>query len=410
MRTHVHRSKRDRRHRQRGVALVFATFAIAALLVALTGALVTGAANSKASWNYKAATQAHFIAESGISDALQNINATGVIHYQNNVVTPWSTRWPVSYFPKTFPTLNGYTYTVTTAAGVANPKDTGRLVANVTGPDGVTNTVVANLIRSDQPSTAPGAIYLATDGITNSTFNGNNFVIDGNDHLLSGGIGPAPAVPGISTRSDSNTQEALSSLNAAQLGNVQGMGYQAGPPEVASVATSASAPTVSQMNSFVQSLQQEAVNQGWPPCPCTQLNNSCGCPDGDAYATPPQCKISQYGDPDNPGTFQVKNTGNIDGCGVMIVYGNLDVQGTVNFAGLVLVMGQITVTGDAQVFGSVWTQGLNLNVGGTAEIYHSSEALTLANTVYTGGGIPTPMHMTSLADCADLGAGVGGCP
>ena len=55
------------RRAERGVAIVFVTFAIAALLVAISGALVTGAANSRATSNYKGASQIHFVAESGIS-------------------------------------------------------------------------------------------------------------------------------------------------------------------------------------------------------------------------------------------------------------------------------------------------------------------------------------------------------
>src|SRR6185436_10399080 len=123
---------------ERGVGLVLAIFTIAALLVAITGALMTGASNSKAAWNYKGASQVHFVAEAGLSDALQNINATGAIHYQNDVVTPWTSRWPNAYFPRSFSTLPGYTYTVTTVAG-ANPQNNGRLVSTAIGPDGVTN-------------------------------------------------------------------------------------------------------------------------------------------------------------------------------------------------------------------------------------------------------------------------------
>ena len=44
------------------------------------------------------------------------------------------------------------------------------------------------------------------DGHTNSTFNGNGFRIDGNDHLLAGGLAnPNHPIPGISTRNDTNS-------------------------------------------------------------------------------------------------------------------------------------------------------------------------------------------------------------
>src|SRR5262245_48501691 len=127
MSTQRHTLKRKTRRGERGIALIFATFAIAALLVAIAGALVAGSANSRAAVNYTGASQAHFAAEAGISDALQRINiaggsGNGILNYQTEVVANWSnnTLWPTDYWPKqlggTFP-LSGYSYTVTTAAG-----------------------------------------------------------------------------------------------------------------------------------------------------------------------------------------------------------------------------------------------------------------------------------------------------
>ena len=179
-----------RRAREKGIALVIAVFTIAALLVAITGALVTSSANSKAAWNYKAASQAHFVAESGISHALQTINAIGAVNYNNEIVQNWSTMFGTA--AKTFnpsnpndgsgPGVSGYTYTVTNTAG-AIPASSGRLVATATQRDSsnniiATNTVVANIVRDNNPSTAPGAIYLATDSNSNATFTGNSFAVE----------------------------------------------------------------------------------------------------------------------------------------------------------------------------------------------------------------------------------------
>jgi cytoskeletal protein CcmA (bactofilin family) len=108
--------------------------------------------------------------------------------------------------------------------------------------------------------------------------------------------------------------------------------------------------------------------------------------------------------------LQVKNNGNVDGCGVMIVNGNFDIQGNVSFRGLIIVKGTLTVTGSALVYGSVWTEGLAMDVGGNGQVYYSSQAMQLANNVFPTGAIPAPMKISSLADCADLGSGVGGCP
>ena len=401
----IRRNRTGRRARQRGMSLVFAVFTIAALLVAITGALVTSSANNKAAWNYKAASQAHFVAESGISHALQTINAIGCVNYNNEIVNTWGTMYGTT--AKTFNStaVPGYRYTVTNAAG-ATPASTGRLVATATQLDVnnnvmATNTVVANIVRDNNPSTAPGAIYLATDSPTNSVFIGQSFTVDGNDHTLSGGPGTGISIPGISTRNATNTSETVTSLNGGQIDNVLGYGFEAGPPVVPSVSTSPSAPTIAQINQMVADMS--VTN-----CPCQHVNNSCTCNFGNPYTTPnPTCTVTQFG---NGTTSEIKNNGNVDGCGVMIVDGNLDIQGDVLFRGLIIVKGALTVTGSALIYGSVWAQGVNLNVGGNGQVYFSSQAMQLANNVFPTGTINAPMKIATMADCAELGSGLGGCP
>ena len=404
MRTPLRRDHRNNslphRYRERGIALVFALFTIAAMLVAITGALITGASNSKAASNYKGAAQVHFVAEAGLSDALQNINATGVIHYTSDVVNGWSSRFGTNVRP--FAPLSGYSYSVTTAAGT-NAQNTGRLVSTATGPDGVRNVVVANLVRSDKPSVAPGAIYLATDLSTNATFNGDAFLVDGNDHNFTGGAGVGLPVPGITTRNATNTTEAVTSLTTGENDNVKGYGYQVGPPIVPSIATSSSAPTIAQLNQFVIDLEAATGES----CKCNTYNNGCINKMENAAA----CQTGTVSSPKV--TWFDSSTsvnGNLDGAGVLIVEGDLNVNGTADYKGLLIVKGKLIVDGNATIYGSVWAEGVNMTVGGSAIVYNSSQALTLANSVVPAGAIMTPMTMTSLADCSDTGPGVGGCP
>src|SRR5262245_55796087 len=145
------------RRSQRGVALVFVTFAIAALLVAASGALVTGAANSRATSNYKGASQIHFVAESGISHAVQNINATGTTHFKDQIVDQWANRFGND--AKSMAPMSGFTYTVTVEQNAANPSFRGRIISTATGPDNYKNTVVATVVRTNDLATAPGAVY-----------------------------------------------------------------------------------------------------------------------------------------------------------------------------------------------------------------------------------------------------------
>src|SRR5262249_1813382 len=152
--------------------------------------------------------------------------------------------------------------------------------------------------------------------------------------------GTGISIPGISTRNATNTSETVSSLTNGELDNVQGYGYQDGPPRVPSITTSPSAPTVGQINSMITDMTTT-------PCDCTQVNPSCGCTTvnnnvhtfGDPYSNPPACVAVQFGSINNPINVQVKNNGNIDGCGVMIINGNLDIQGNVTFRGLIIVKG-----------------------------------------------------------------------
>src|SRR5207249_5007645 len=83
--------------------------------------------------------------------------------------------------------------------------------------------------------------------------------------------------------------------------------------------------------------------------------------------------------------------GNASGAGIMIVEGNLTIQGNFHFNGLIIVRGttQVTeVTGNATVYGSIWTEDIQLEVSGSALVNYSSQALALANLVSGGAGLP----------------------
>src|SRR5262249_40516197 len=156
---------------------------------------------------------------------------------------------------------------------------------------------------------------------------------------------------------------------------------------------------VTQINQMVTDMNSAGTTV---PCGCTQVNNSCACNYGSPYSTPPVCQVTAFGANQD---IQIKNTGNVDGCGVMIVNGNLDLHGTTTFRGLIIVKGTLSVSGNALVYGSVWTEGVNMTVGGNGQIYYSSQAMQLANTVYPTGTIASPMKLYSMADCAELGSG-----
>jgi hypothetical protein len=393
-----------KRAREQGIALVMALFAVTALLMGAASALLVGMSNIRTARNARGASQVHYASESGITDALQAINAVGVVNFQNDVVGQWPTLFGAQ--ARTF-ALSGFTYTVSATANAGNPANVGRLLAVATGPEGVSNATVANVLRSNIPSTSPGAIYLATDQPTDATFNGNAFLVDGNDHNYTGGAGPNPPVPAISTRNATNTSETVASLSSQQDDNVLGAGFSAGPPMVPSVSTSGWAPTTAEMNQMITDLLAKpgvVTNTG------TQINGN------STFGTTDAPQITYF---NANGGVTIKGNGNASGAGIMVVDGDLTIQGTFKFKGLVLVRGRTNVqsdpsltdvTGNATVYGAVWTQDVNLVVGGSALVLYSSQALALANQVGGGGALPAPLVVTSLVDCGLLPPATGGCP
>jgi hypothetical protein len=398
------------RPRERGIVMAIALFALATLVIAVATSFFVGDSTILSTRNYRATTEVHFVGESAISQALQVVNGPGVVNFQNDVYNRWGATWGSG--TRGFAAAAGYTYRVSPILDGGDPVNLGRFVATADGPEGAHNVVVAAVVRSDIPSTAPGAIYLATNDPTNSNFNGNSFGIDGNDRNYTGGNGPGGPVPGISTRTDANTQEAITSLDAAQKDDVTGLGFSAGPPVVSSVWTSPAAPSVDQVNQIVDDLlarPHTTITDG-NVNDSTDLPGWCKGGGGDCTPTP----AITYFDPGGP--TSIKGNGNVAGSGIMIVEGDLTIQGTLDFKGLIIVRGRTRIAGDTEVtgharlWGSLWTDDINLVVGGDAFVQYSTQALQLANLVAGGNALPAPLKVTSLADCALVPAGTNGCP
>lgn len=388
-----------RRRGERGLALVIALFSMAVLLMMAGSSLLVGGTELRATRNYRRAGQVRFAAEAGISHVVQVVNGPGILHFQNDVVSPWSTVFGTG--SRNFAALNGFTYSVSAVADPADPSQRGWFVSRASGPDGARSTVVARINRSNIPTEAPGAIYLAEEDTTDADFNGNTFLIDGNDRNYTGGAGPGTAVPGLSTRNDTNTQEAINSLSASQLDNITGMGFNPGPPVTTSVLTSPAAPTVDQLN-------QMAVDLLLRP---HVTNNTSQITGNAIFGTTAAPQITYF-----PQSTEIKGTGTASGAGILIVDGDLTIKGTLDFKGLIIVRGRTQVIGDTEVtgtatlYGSLWTNDINLVVGGSALVQYSTQALALANMVGGGAALPSPIRVTALIDCGIVPSGTNGCP
>ena len=402
MSPHTRSARRAPRPAESGIALVLALFAMTTLLVVAASALLVGSADIRATRNYREASQVHFVAESAIAHAMQVVNGPGVVNFQNDVVTPWPTLFGSAAL--TFGPVGGYAYTVSAVSDPTDPVNWGRFVATATGPEGVRNVVAARVNRSNIPTAAPGAIYLSQDGRTDSTFNGDGFKIDGNDHLYTGGLAsPNHPVPGLSTRNDTNTQEAINSLTSGQRDDVLGLGFIAGSPAVPSILTSPVAPSVAQLNQFAADLVAR---------PGVVIINDSSIHGNTTFGTETEPQITYF---NNSGGVVMGN-GNASGAGIMIVEGDLTIQGSLDFKGLVIVRGRTRVdgtttdSGNATLYGSLLTNDVNLTVGGSVLVNYSSQALGLANQASGGMALPAPVQLASLIDCSQAVAGTAGCP
>jgi hypothetical protein len=114
------------------------------------------------------------------------------------------------------------------AADPYHPADVNRavLTATGTGSDNSLRSVKAFVIKSDIPNAPPARSIWRPTNNTNATFNGNNFGINGNDvELYQRAARNGGRRAGLTTRTETNAQEARNSLNTAQKNNVQGLGY-----------------------------------------------------------------------------------------------------------------------------------------------------------------------------------------
>jgi hypothetical protein len=199
----------------------------------------------------------------------------------------------------------------------------------------------------------------------------------------------------------------VSTLGSSQLDNVTGLGYQATSPPVPSVMTSSWAPSTTQMQAYIEQFDEVGCNQAGPTG--SVGGNGAICGSTIDPATPSCCHSF--------GTVTIA-AGTVEGSGVWIIEGDLEIAGTLDYAGLIIVKGNtITkkdpgtgVAGTGTIYGSLWSWDVQFTAGGSAMVAYSTNALTLANQVVGGQALPTTVRVDSLANCAAVPAGSSGCP
>jgi len=382
---------------QRGATLLITLLAMIVISMVAASGFLVGSAGVRATRNYRGASQVHYVAESGIAEALQIVNVPGILDFQQDILTEWTTLFGIG--PKPFAPMPGYTYQVTPVVNLADPANLGTFMATATGPEGVTNTVVASINRVQFPVAPPGAVFLSSPTPVSPIIDpAASFLIDGKDYTLAGAAGTALPRPGIAARLEDQTALVMAALTPAQRALVQGTGYVAGPPVTPSVLTANVTPTPAQLDGIVDGLLEL-------PSALTQLLSS-------ILGILPIGSVLSPALVDFPNNLTVGLLGTLNATGLSVMQGDLDVRGTVVFKGQMVVRGTVRVRngGSLTVYGSLWANNLRLEAGSSTVVRYSSEALGLASVANAGLQHLLPIQLTRLTDCAQVPSGVGGCP
>jgi PilX N-terminal len=338
----------------RGFILV-TTFLLLLLLLTLgAAATVYSVYDLKSTSHYRTGNDAFDAAEAGMLHGLNAMNSIGVSNYNDDIVQRWSTVFSPN--PQSIPGYPNMTYQVSVAASATDPINDGTITAVGFGPNHSRRTVQAKLVKNGT-GRGLGALYLASDTV-NTSFKGNAFDINGNNHdqygnLISGG----PVEPGIATRNDTATSTVVNSLNTNQKSDVQGTGFSL-TPLTPSVMTAAG-PSVSDLNRIASEILTNANTQ---VSSATDINGNA------TFGTVSNPQITEL----TASSVTIHANGNASGAGILIVDGSITINGNFDFTGWIIVKGSTVigdstdVTGNATIEGSLWSGDVSVNVGGSA--------------------------------------------
>ncbi|MGH7820876.1 MAG: hypothetical protein ACREQ9_14005 [Candidatus Binatia bacterium] len=347
---------------ERGSTIVFAMLLLCGFLVMAVAGLVSATSDLKVSRNYSTGAQALLSAEGGILHAQKVVNDRGVLRFDTDVVSRWSTIFGAGAV--TIPGHAGLTYTVGAGNDPVSPAAFMILTSEGTAPNESRRTIEARL-AVDGVFT-PGAIYLPDPGVS-SSFQGNAFLVDGNDRRLNGAAGANPAVPGVATATTQAATSVAGALNHVQKDNVIGLGgtesvYRAGGPDIARI--------------------RDEIVPGILAQPGVVTNPTLR--GNDVFGTTLAPTITYF-------SADTTLNGTVNGAGILIVDGGLTINGNFTFTGLVVVRGSTDITsvsGNSTLLGALWTTDLALRVGGSASVTYSREALALVTNIGLGNLLP----------------------
>jgi PilX N-terminal len=370
----------------RGFILVTTLLLLVLLLTLGAAATVYSVYDLKSTSQYKTGNDAFYAAEAGLLHGLNAMNGVGVANYNYDIVQRWSSVFSPN--PRSIPGFAIMTYQVSVSADATDPINKGTITAVGFGPNNSRRTVLAKLLKNGT-GRGLGALYLASDTV-NTSFSGNAFDINGNNHdqfgnLVSGG----PVEPGIATRNDTATSSVVNSLNTNQKSDVQGTGFSLSPL-TPSVMTAAG-PSVSDLNRIASEILANASTYS------TNVTDLSGNMTLGTVGSPQITELTAS-------QVKVHANGNVSGAGILIVDGSITINGNFDFTGWIIVKGstvindgtETDITGNATIEGSLWSGDVAVNVGGSAIVNYCQYCMSLVDQVPGATGyFPKAMTVVS---------------
>jgi len=233
---------------------------------------------------------------------------------------------------------------------------------------GVQHTTVVEAAADKVPlHPGPGAMYLSSGtvaGLKKNAINGS-IEINGNDHDLDGNLTGVGSVPGIAVDGETQKNSVLDMITKNTIDQVLGSG---GTPSVAAITNEVDWAEYAQLvadNPDILIDTQEKVKE---------VNT---------WGTVIDPKVTFVN-----GDIKINNSQAASGCGILVVNGNLEINGGFDYTGLVIAFKETTIdiklNGNAQILGSLVVAGNEINVdvsSGNFNALYSTEALNLIATL-----------------------------
>jgi len=245
---------------------------------------------------------------------------------------------------------------------------------NISGPDSVVKVISAATFMGVQHTTiveaaadkvpfnpGPGAMYLSAGTVAGLKKNalGGSMEINGNDHDINGNLTGGGSVPGIAVDGTTQQTSVLDMIAKNAIDQVLGAG---GTPSVGVVGNTID---------WAEYAQLLADN------PDILIDTQDKVKNTNEWGTLSEPKVTFVN-----GDIQINNSQAASGCGILVVNGNLTINGGFDFIGMVIAFKDasidIKLNGNGSILGSLVVAGNQINVevaSGNFETLYSVEAL-----------------------------------